>query len=168
VNIYEMLGHELRFVRTAAVNGPATEDFNLHFLPSNSELVIRFESFMGEDRAYYSNPDPVLISGGYNFSTPVNLNLVPKSGCTYKKIEIILVDINHNHIRYSPKLFPGYYRRIGHTAWQSAYVYNNQSYIVNPEEGFLYQTGISYKGSFRMKEVAMGKEDVVIVEIEID
>ncbi|MDD4645978.1 MAG: hypothetical protein PHY99_08315, partial [Bacteroidales bacterium] len=94
VNIYEMLGHELRFVRTAAVNGPATEDFNLHFLPSNSELVIRFESFMGEDRAYYSNPDPVLISGGYNFSTPVNLNLVPKSGCTCKKIEIILVDIN--------------------------------------------------------------------------
>jgi hypothetical protein len=168
LNVFELFGEELRFVRTAGICGQMDEDFLLRFLPDNSELVFRFEPYVNEDKPYYKSPDPILLSGFCEAGSPVDFDLLPKPNSTYKQIEVVFIDVQHNNTRYNPKLFPGYYRKNGTTTWQSALVYNGQAYIVNPQPGDLYQMGINFKGEFHLKEVTVGPEEVVLVEIAVD
>lgn len=170
LNIFERYGNELnyRFLRSAEIGGPAASDYNLHFLPANSELVFRFEAYTGEDNLYYQVPGPVLLSGYCESGKTADFDLIATPGSTYKKIEVVFIDKEHNNTRYNPKLFPGYYRKTGTTTWQSAFVYQGKAFIVNPQMGALYQMGVNYKGKFHMKEVTIGAEDVLLVDIEVE
>jgi hypothetical protein len=168
VNVFELFENELRFIRTVGLNGPVSEDFELRMLPVQSEILLRFEAYTGETDPYYRNPEPVLLAGFCESGNPVEFELLPKPNSTFKKIEVVFIDVAHNNTRYNPKVFPGYYRKNGATIWQSAFVYDGQAYIVNPEEGALYEMGINFKGRFQRKEVSIGPEDVILVEIAID
>ncbi len=168
VNIFEVYGEELRFIRTTDISGQVTEDYSMRFLPDNSELVFRFEAYTGEDKPYYRNPDPILLAGFCESGTPAEFDLLPKPNSTYKKIEVVFIDVEHNNTRYNPKVFPGYYRKTGATTWQSAFVYGGQAFMINPREGDLYEMGINFKGKLHLKEVTVGPEEVVLVEIAID
>jgi hypothetical protein len=168
LNVYEMFETELRFVRTVGLSGQVAEDFNLRMLPENSELVLRFEPYTAEDKPYYKIPDPILLTGYCKSGTTINFDLLPNTGSSYKQIEVVFIDVEHNNTRYNPKVFPGYYRKIGTSVWQSAFVYEGRSYIVNPVEGAQYEMGINFKGRFHLKEVTNGPEDIVLVEIAID
>ncbi|MFA6484200.1 MAG: hypothetical protein WCW62_16600, partial [Bacteroidales bacterium] len=168
LSIFEVYGDALRFIRTAAINGLITRDDTLRYLPDDSELVFRFESYADEDRPYYKNPDPVLLSGFCESGSPVEFDLLPKPNGTFKKIEVVFIDTQHNNTRYYPNVFPGYYRKNGTDTWQSTFVYDGQAYMINPQEGDLYQMGINFKGRFHSKEVIVGAGEVVLVEIEID
>jgi hypothetical protein len=168
LNIFEVYENEFRFVRSIGISGQVTQDYTLRFLPDNSELVFRFEPYTGEDKPYYKAPDPILLAGFCESGSPVSFDLLPKPNSTIKKIKVVFIDVEHNNTRYNPKVFPGYYRKTGTTTWQSAFVYNGQAFMVNPVQGDLYQMGINYKGEFHMKEVTVGPEDVVLVEIAID
>lgn len=168
LNVFEVFGEEFRFVRSAAICGRVDENSELRFLPDNSELVFRFEPYVSEEKPYYKNPDPILLTGFCESGSPVDFDLLPKPNSTLKKIEVVFIDVQHNNTRYNPKLFPGYYRKTGTTLWQSALVYEGQAYIVNPVAGAQYEMGINFKGEFHLKEVTVGPEEVVLVEIAID
>jgi len=168
VNVFELFENELRFIRTVGLNGPVSEDYELRMLPIQSEILLRFEAYTGELNPYYQNPEPLLLAGFCESGSPVEFELLPNPNSTFKKIEVVFIDVAHNNTRYNPKVFPGYYRKNGATIWQSAFVYDGQAYIVNPEEGALYEMGINYKGRFQRKEVTIGPEDVILVEIAID
>jgi hypothetical protein len=168
LNVFEVFGEEFRFVRSAAICGRVDENSELRFLPDNSELVFRFEPYVSEEKPYYKNPDPILLTGFCESGSPVDFDLLPKPNSTLKKIEVVFIDVQHNNTRYNPKLFPGYYRKTGTTFWQSALVYEGQAYIVNPVAGAQYEMGINFKGEFHLKEVTVGPEEVVLVEIAID
>jgi hypothetical protein len=168
LNIFELYGEELRFVRSVGISGQVNQDYDLRFLPDNSELVFRFEQYTGEDKPYYKSPDPILLAGFCQSGSPADFDLLPKPNSSFKKIEVVFIDVQHNNTRYYPKVFPGYYRRTGTSTWQSAFVYNGQAYMVNPQQGDHYEMGINFKGEFHLKEVTVGPEEVVLVEIEID
>jgi hypothetical protein len=168
VNVFELFENELRFIRTAGLNGPVSSDYELRLLPDQSEILLRFEAYTGELNPYYRNPDPLLLAGFCESGGPVEFELLPRPNSTYKKIEVVFIDVAHNNTRYNPKVFPGYYRKTGTTIWQSAFVYDGQAYIVNPEVGAVYEMGINFKGRFQRKEVTVGAEEVILVEIAID
>lgn len=168
LNIFEVFGEELRFVRTTGISGQVTDDYSLRFLPDNSELVFRFDQYIAEDKPYYKNPDPILLSGFCQSGNPLEFDLLPKPNSTYKKIEVVFIDVEHNNTRYNPKVFPGYYRKSGSATWQSAFVFNGHAYIINPQQGDQYEMGINFKGEFHLKDVTIGPEEVVLVEIAID
>jgi len=168
VNIFELFENELRFVRTTEISGQSAENCEMRFLPDNSELLFRFESYTGAGYSYYKNPDPILLTGFCESGNPVDFDLLPNPNTAFKKIEVVFIDVEHNNTRYHPKVFPGYYRKKGAEVWQSTFVYNGQAYLIHPMEGDIYEMGINFKGEFHMKEVKVGLEDVVLVEIAID
>ncbi|MCX6223512.1 MAG: hypothetical protein NTV01_01945, partial [Bacteroidia bacterium] len=168
MNIYDVYQDELKFLRSVEISGQVTGNYNLRFLPVNSELVFRFEPYTGEDKPYYKIPNPISLTGYCEAGSPVDFDLLPTANSTLKRIEVNFIDVEHNNIRYTPKVFPGYYRKSGTTTWQSTFVYHGQAFIVNPQEGALYQMGVNFKGKFYLKEVTVGTEEVVLVEIAMD
>ncbi len=168
LNVFEVFENEFRFIRSLGISGQANTDCELRMLPANAELLIRFESYAGESSTYYRNPDPLLLTNSCGSATPVSLELLPKTNSTFRKIEVVFIDVAHNNTRYNPKVFPGYYRKPGDSVWQSAFVFGGQSYMVNPQEGATYEMGINFKGKLHKKDVTIGTEDVILVEIDID
>jgi hypothetical protein len=168
LNFFEVFENEFRFIRTAGISGQVNTDTELRLLPDNAELLVRFESYAGETSPYYRSPDPLLLTGFCGSTDPVSLELLPKPNSTFRKIEVVFIDVAHNNTRYNPKVFPGYYRKPGDNLWQAAFVHGGISYMVNPQEGAVYEMGINFKGKLHKKDVTIGSEDVVLVEIDID
>lgn len=168
ISIFQTFNNELRFIQSTSISGKATEDYDIHFLPDNSELVVRFEPYTYENSPYYKTPDPVFLAGFCQSGNPVNFSLQPKTGSTFKKIKVVFIDVLHNNTRYIPKVFPGCYRKSGTTVWQSAFVYGGQAYMVNTMEGDLFEMGINFKGGFHQKQVTIGSEEYTLVEITLE
>ncbi len=168
VKVFQIWKDEFRFIRALEIGGPVSEGAYLFNLPEDAELLIRFEPYITSNDQYYRSPDPMLLANYCEAGYKTQSDLLPKPNGTYKKIEVVFIDTKHNNTRYNPKMFPGYYRKSGAMEWQSAFVYQGQTYLVNPVVGSLYELGINYKGEFHKKEVVVGEEEVLLVEIEID
>jgi hypothetical protein len=168
LNLFRIRDDEFRFLRKMEIGGLAGDTAWIPNLPSGEEIYIRFEPYMTGVDSYYKAPDPLLLTGFCEAGYGVSSDLLPKPGCTFKKIKVVFIDTQHNQTRYNPLIFPGYYRKTGTTAWQSAFVYNGEAFMVNPDEGSVYEMGMNFKGEFHRKEVLVGSEELVVVEIGIE
>lgn len=167
VNIYQVINEEFQFIRHTSIGNKVDQPSSIFGLPLNLELIFRFEEYVNGTPTYYRVPDPLLLASSCT-SEALDHDLLPKTAGSLKQVRVVFIDTQRNNTRYTPKVFPGYYRLPGAQFWQSAFVYEGMTYLVNVEEGVTYELGINYKGEFHKKEVTIGPGEILDIEIEID
>jgi len=165
--VHQLVNDQLFLIRTLAIGGAPGEEVLIHDLPADREVVIRFSSYLIGVNGYYRAPDPLLLANAC-IGTGARADLLPFANSTYREVHPVFIDVAHNNTRYTPEVFPGYYRKKGDLNWHSAFVFGGKAYIVNPEEGVSYELGINFKGEYHQKEVVFGEEEIIEVEIEIE
>lgn len=167
VNTYQLVHNELRLLRSEPIVGPVDQEVKLYDLPTGKELVFRFEPYLIPAPSYYRSPDPLLVANSCS-ATGHELDLLPRPGGTFTQVKVVFIDTQHNNTRYTPRVFPGYYRQAGTQPWQSAFVYQGLTYLVNLVIGGTYELGINFKGEFHKKEMVIGTGELVEIEIELE
>jgi len=165
--VYQVFNDQVRLIRNLALGGASGAESHIYGLPVNTEIIIRFGSYLQHTNGYYRAPDPLLLADACHVQT-VSLDMLPFTQSSFREVHPVFIDTEHNNTRYTPQVFPGYYRKKGTTDWNSAFVFEGKAYVINPEPGVIYQLGINFKGEFHEKEVIFGDEEIVTIEIEID